>query len=141
MVAVPVLAPSVTTPVDELMLASAELLLLHEPPPGELASVAFVDDGQPDKVPVIDPGTGLTVTTVRALSPGQGACTESIIVTVPCATPETTPVDALTVATEVLVLYHVPDMPELDSVVVLPTQTVAVPVMLPIALHITVMFT
>ena len=41
--------------------------------------------------------------------------------------PVTTPVEALTVATEVLELVHVPPEGELERVVVLPTQVLAVP--------------
>ena len=48
-------------------------------------------------------------------------------VVVPAATPETTPVDEPTVATPVAELAHVPPAGVLDSVVVAPTQTDAVP--------------
>ncbi len=52
-----------------------------------------------------------------------------MIVTVPEATPVTTPVDEPTVAIAVLLLLHVPPDVALLSVVVLPWQTLAVPVM------------
>ncbi len=50
-----------------------------------------------------------------------------MIVVVPAATPETMPVEEPTVATLVAELAHVPPVGVLDSVVVAPTQTVAVP--------------
>ena len=51
-----------------------------------------------------------------------------MIVEVPAATPVTTP-ELLTVATAVLALVHAPPAVVLVRVVVLPTQTAAVPVM------------
>jgi hypothetical protein len=50
------------------------------------------------------------------------------MVEVPPDTPVTTPVDETTVATEVVLLPHVPPAGELARVVVEPTQTTAVPV-------------
>ena len=51
------------------------------------------------------------------------------MVAVPPATPYTVPVDALTVATEALLLVQVPPEAVLANTVVLPGHTVAVPVM------------
>jgi hypothetical protein len=52
-----------------------------------------------------------------------------VIVTVPEATPVTTPVVEPTVAIAVLLLLHVPPDVALLSVVILPGHTLAVPVM------------
>ena len=49
------------------------------------------------------------------------------MVTVPDATPDTAPLDAPTVATDVLELLHDPPAVPLVSVVVEPTHTTAVP--------------
>jgi len=66
-VAVPAAAP-VTTPVPEITDATAELLLLHEPPP--VASVnVVVDPTHTASVPPIDAGAGLTVNGVVTLQP------------------------------------------------------------------------
>lgn len=49
---------------------------------------------------------------------------------VPTPAPVTMPVAALTVAMDVLALVHVPPEGELDNVVLLPTQVLAVPEMI-----------
>jgi hypothetical protein len=54
-----------------------------------------------------------------------------VIVAVPAVTPVTTPVDALTVATAVLLLDHVPPVTVEANVVVPPTKTVCIPESVP----------
>lgn len=53
------------------------------------------------------------------------------MVTVPPVTPLTTPVDATTVATAVLLLSHVPPVAELVNVIVVPVQTTVGPERVP----------
>jgi hypothetical protein len=56
------------------------------------------------------------------------------MVAVPAATPVTTPVEALTVATLALLLLHVPPVKKLDSVWLVPGQSNLVPITGPIPL-------
>ena len=114
----------VTTPPD-VMLAIAELLLLHVPP-----TVAFVNVMELVIVTAAGPdiaATGATVLTVIALVTivvPQLFVTLYVIFTAPAATPLTTPVDAFTVAIDVDELVHVPPAVEFVRVVVAPVHTV-----------------
>lgn len=67
MVEVPADTP-VTIPVPEPTVATAVLLLLHEPPPEALVSVVVVP-GHAVSVPPIAAGNGLTVTAWVARQP------------------------------------------------------------------------
>ena len=74
-------------------------------------------------------GKVFTVTVVDALSLHPLALmTKYLITLVPAATPVTTPVLLFTVATDVVVLLQLPPIIVLLNVVVLPIQTLAVPV-------------
>jgi hypothetical protein len=72
------------------------------------------------------PGNGLIVTTFVVLQPEGNTY---LIVVVPGAKPHTTPVEAPTVATAKLLLDQVPPAVTWLSVIQLPSQTVAAPVM------------
>ena len=113
MVAVPAVAPAVTTPVLPT-LAMVALLLLHTPPPVASASV-LVAPVHAYKVPVIAAGDALTVTVARAVQPDAIVY---VIVAVPADTPVSAPVAAFMVATPVLLLLHVPPGVVLPSVTV-----------------------
>lgn len=110
----PELAPTVAIPV---------LPLAQVPPPASL-KVVF-DATQTLSVPVIAPGSGLTVTGVVAVQPVDVKV--KVIVAVPEATPVTTPVPETTVALLVLLLAHVPLPLASLNVVVKPWHTVVVP--------------
>ena len=90
----------VNVPLDEPIVATDVLLLLHTPAPD--ASVSVVD--APVQIallaPVIDAGAGDTVTTIVVLQPDD---TVKMIVDVPVPVPVTTP-PLLTVAAAVLLL-------------------------------------
>jgi hypothetical protein len=91
-------------------------------PPAVLVSVV-VAEVQTFDAPLIA-GVGFTVTTAVLAQP---LASEYVIVAVPEATPDTTPVDAPMAATAVLLLVQVPPPVVLVSIVVEPTQTVCVP--------------
>ena len=61
-------ATPVKIPVDEPMVATAVLLLVHVPPPDVLLNVAVVP-GHAVNVPVIAAGNGLTVKVVVLIQP------------------------------------------------------------------------
>ena len=126
MVAVPVLTP-VTTPDVELTLAVPDKLLVHVPPVGVELNVV-VEPIQTDAVPVIAAGEALTVTVANDSQPVPK---EYVIVAVPAATPDTTPVVEFTVAVPVAPLVHVPPVGEQLNVVVDPAHTASVPVIAP----------
>lgn len=103
-------------------MATEEVLVVQVPPPASVSAV--VDPTQTTAVPVIVEGKGLTVTTAVVVQPELKVY---VIVEVPAATPETSPVPEPTVATvEVLVVQEPP--PASLSAVVLDGQTVSVPV-------------
>jgi hypothetical protein len=85
--------------------------------------------------PVILPasGSGFTVTTLVATPVHPPLVTEYEIVAVPAATPVTIPVALPTVAFAVLDDDHIPPLVALLRVLVLPTHTLAVPVIVPAA--------
>ena len=90
----------VNVPVDEPIVATDVLLLLHTPAPDASASVVGtpVQIGLP--APVIDDGAGDTDTTVVVVQPDD---TVKMIVDVPVPVPVTTP-PLFTVAAAVLLL-------------------------------------
>ena len=113
----------VTVPVEEPIVATPVLELVHVPPP-IAATRLVVLPIQMMLVPVIADGVAFTVTT--AVFTQLPAVYD--MVTVPAATPVTTPVDEPTVAKPVLLLLHVPPVVAQASVVVAPSHTVSVPV-------------
>jgi hypothetical protein len=113
MLLVPALTP-VTTPVVASTVAFDVLLLVHVPPAGEELS-AVASPAHTFASPVMVDGIEFTVTSRLTAQPLA-------------ATPVTEPVAAFTVATAVLLLFHVPPPGPLVRVVDAPTQTEAVPV-------------
>ena len=113
----------VATPVDALMVAIPVLLLLQVPPAVALVRVVVVA-GHALSVPPIPGGAELILTIVVALQPEAD---EKLIVEVPAATPVTMPEEEPMVATEVLLLVHVPPLVASVSVVVWPVHTLVVP--------------
>ena len=114
----------VTTPVDELTVATAGVALLQVPPAVALLNVV-VDPAHSVRVPVIAAGRGLTVTVAVRKHP-VGSVYD--ITEVPDDTPVTTPVAGSTVATAGVALLHVPPAVASPNVVVDPTHTERVPV-------------
>lgn len=125
--AIPATTPLVVT------VPFAGFVLLHVPPPVPLADNDVVAPTQTTGVPLMVPGVanGLTVTICVAATAPQPFVTVYEIVVVPPEIPATTPlVD--TVPTVVFVLLHVPPpVPLADSVVVAPTHTVGLPLIVP----------
>ena len=82
-------------------------------------------------VPVIEAGVAGVVSMVKGVDIvvlPQLLDTVYLIVSIPAATPVTTPVEASTVANNVLVLLHTPPIVESDNVEVAPMQADIVPV-------------
>jgi hypothetical protein len=123
MIVVPADKP-VTTP--ELMPTGPidVFALLQVPPVRELLKVV-VNPSHTVSVPDIAAGSEFTDTTAKA---GQPLVFVYVILAVPSATPVTSPVEALTIATLRLPLPHVPPVIEFDSVVADPAHIDIVPV-------------
>lgn len=122
MIAVPVATPVTTPPVATVALAV--LLLVHAPPVTveDIVAVApTVTPVAPDNVPA--DGSALMVAVVIDLHPAI----VRVIFAVPALTPVSKPVDAPTVATAVLPLFHVAPVPLAVSVLVAPWQMLAGP--------------
>ena len=127
MIALPAPIPIVTPP---LTIATLVLLLPHTPP--LIALLNVVDEPtHSDVAPVIVPatGNGLTVITCVSTAVPQPFVTEYEIMTLPAATPLTTP--PLTVAVKSLLLVQVPPPVALLNVIDDPTQTDVKPVIVP----------
>jgi hypothetical protein len=107
----------------EPIVATVLSLLLHGPEPEAVLLSVVVAPAQILNVPVID-GVLLTVTTAVAKPPDAAY----VMVALPVAIPVTTP-DPSIVATEVLLLLHVPPLSELLRVLVPPTHMLSVPEM------------
>lgn len=121
----PALMP-VTTPLAELTVPAAVLLLAHAPPAGVLLNVVVNPlqmTSEPDVV--IVPGKGITVTTVLTAQPVLSIYD---MVDVPAVTPVTMPIVPSAIRELPLELLHVPVAGVLFNVVVAPAQTVFVPV-------------
>ena len=114
----------VTIPVEAPTLATDGSLLLHVPPAVALANV-LVPPAQVLSVPEMASGADVMVSVLEARQPVGNVYT---IVTVPGATPVTTPVDASTIAILVLVLVHTPPVVALENVVVRASHNVLTPV-------------
>lgn len=115
--------PPVTKPVREPTDATAVALLVHTPPVMASVSVAFPATHTVPG-PVIAPGEKLTVMTAVDEQPDDAT---NVTVVVPGVTPESKPVVAIIVATEVLLLVQVPVKPGADSEMDEPTQTAVGP--------------
>jgi hypothetical protein len=109
-------------PEDEPIVATTVLLLSHVPPASVLDSAV----GVPAQITlgVIAPGTASTVSTAKALHPFDGRV--YVIVEVPGDTDVTTPFVPI-VATEVVLLLHVPPAVVSVNVVPVPIQISNVP--------------
>ena len=117
-------APPVTTPVEASTEATVALLLLHVPPAGEEESV----DEPPihtEVAPEMLPGAGLTVRMAVLTQPVEVSV--KLMTELPPSSAVTAPEVEPIIATEPLLLLHVPAPDELVSVVVLPEQRVRVP--------------
>ena len=128
-------ATAVTSPVAASTVATAVLLLLHVPPVVPLLLKVAAEPTQSVDVPETVPADTLafTVTAINAETGlPQPVDTVYVISVVPAATAVTSPVAAFTVATEVLLLLHVPPVvPFVLRVVLAPAQSTAVPVIVP----------
>src|SRR5580765_1037891 len=104
-------ATAVTSPVDAFTVATEVLVLLHAPPASPLVVYVAVAAIQSGEVPLTVPAFafGLIVIVLNEdTGLPQPLFTVYVISAVPAATAVTSPVDAFTVATEVLVLLHTP---------------------------------
>jgi hypothetical protein len=117
---VPALTP-VITPVAELIVSVEAQAALQDPPAVALVAVA-VEPTQVARPPPIGSGNGFTVTTIVLTQP-VGSVYD--IIAVPVAMPVTIPVEDPMVAINVLPLAQVPPPGLPLSVVVEPTQTLA----------------
>lgn len=100
------------------------VLLLQVPP--LVVVLNIVDEpAQTAAVPVIAAGDGITVIPVVTMQPVPS---EYVIVTVPAATPVTSPLVLFTVARAALLLLHSPPEGVDTSVVMAPMHTVPAPV-------------
>ena len=125
-VVVPIVPP-VRIPVVRPIVATVVVLLVHVPPVTASLNV-MVPPMHTPVGPRIDVGEGLTLITVVVQQPVGNLY---VIVAVPRDTPVTIPLLIPTVATDVLLLVHVP--PAVGSLIdmVAPTQTAVGPVIVP----------
>ena len=108
---------------------------VHNPPDGISVSI-MVAPAHTEPGPLIAPGPGLTVTTVVPVQPDVDVY---VILVVPVVTPHTVPVVTTTVATDVLLLVHVPPLkPETDSGRDTPIHTAVAPLITGTALTVIV---
>ena len=121
-----------TSPVPDVMVATAVLVLLHVPPV-ETSDRVVVVPAQIVVVPVIGV-VGFTVTMAVVVHP---PAVTNVIVEVPGAIPLIMPVVSPAVATAVLPLVQVPVPATSVSVVVLPWQITSVPDIAAIGLIVT----
>ena len=102
--------------------------LMLQVPPGLASASVLHSPTHTLCVPVITAGDGVTVTTIELLQPLPR---DVVIVVVPADMPVTTPVVGSTVPTAGTLLLQVPPGEDEVSVVVSPTHTLAVPVIVP----------
>ena len=114
---------AVTSPVALFTVATEPLLLLHTPPKSELPSVVLLP-AQIENVPLIAPGSGLTVTTCVCWQPV--VANMYVIAARPAVPPVTTPVGDID-ATDASPLIQSPPGVKSYRSVVEPEHTVAVP--------------
>lgn len=129
MIAVPGEMP-VTVPgyVPTIVMVATEGLLLLQTPPATLSSRAVVEPKQTEDAPIIGGGAALIETTIVATQPVHDV---NDIVAVPAATPVITPIvveSGDTVATDGLLLLHVPQLDATDNVDVRPMHAGPTPV-------------
>jgi hypothetical protein len=123
-----------TMPDDNPTVATPGVPELHVPPVGTSLRVVVLP-WHTVVFPVIADGSVLTVTVVEALHPARVVY---FTIVLPVDMPYTTPAVTSTVATELLLLLHVPPVGESLSVVVLPAQIIVLPVTGTIAFTVTV---
>lgn len=116
-------ATPVSTPVEEIIVATDVLPLIHVPPAVASLSVMAEPMHTPGP-PVMAAGSGLTVTAVVMI---QVVGSVYVMVALPGATPVTTPVPEVTVAIAVLLLLHVPPKLPSDNINVDPWQKGTLP--------------
>lgn len=120
MVAVP-FVPAVTFPVVALIVATVLLLLVQVPGVGAPIRVLVPYVSHICKLPVMDVGIGLTVTTTEAEQPVPSELVMVAVEGTNTGPPVTTP-NVFTVATAISLLVHeLPGAP--DSVMVAPAHT------------------
>ena len=112
----------VTMADEEPTVATEVLLLLHVPPVTRSLN-EVVPPAATVVLPDIGEGAGLTVKVIVVTA----VPTIYVMVQVPAATPATIPVDEPTVAMEVLLLLQWPPAVESVNVLLLPAQTLAIP--------------
>jgi hypothetical protein len=126
-VAVPVPLTPVTTPVPAPTVATLALVLV-QPPPGVVLASVVVCPTHVVSVPVTGAGLAFTVTVVVRTQPVPSVY---VIVAVPGTMPITTPVVGPTVAISGALVVQVPPRGRQLSVVVNPSHTFGLPVMIP----------
>jgi hypothetical protein len=104
---------------DPETVATAIFVLLHTPP-DVICDREMVLPVQTAAEPTIDAGAGLTVTLATASQPVAGIT--YLIVVIPLDTPVTSPVEAPTVAIDVLTLNQVPPLVTDEKLTLLPAQ-------------------
>ena len=122
--------PPVTIPIAEPMFAMPVALLLHVPP--AVASLNVVV--RPEhmlRIPRIPVGNGLTVTILYAIAVPQLLVTVYSMESTPGVTPVKWPVLPPIIATDVLMLVHMPPGDTSVKVTMLPTQTLKTPAITP----------
>ena len=133
MIAVPAVLP-LTTPVEASTVA-IPVALLDQLPPDTVEVNVVVPPTQIPCVPLRVPadGVAVTVTDLVAVAFAQPPVPflVYVMIAVPAVTPLTTPVEAFTVAIPVALLDQLPPDTVEVNVVVPPTQTPCVPLMVP----------
>jgi len=126
-----VVVPGVT-PVTYPVLATIEaipVLELYHVPPGVASARVVLPPAHTLGEPVIEAGCGFTINGIEVLHPVVARV--YVIVVKPAVIPVTTPVPGFMVATDVVLLAHVPPGVGSVSVVVRPVHTLLVPAIAP----------
>jgi hypothetical protein len=123
----------VTTPLAAFTVATAALLLLHEPPPLPLLLNGVDKPAHNDAAPLTVPafGTGFTVMVTEVEVVAQADTTVYVIVVVPEPIPNTTPLASAIAAAGLLLLQEPPGVPLLIKVMVEPVHTEEGPLIVP----------
>lgn len=116
--------PAVTTPVEASTEAMVALLLVHVPPEVVDDRVEVAPE-QIDVLPDTVPGVGLTVSMAELMQPVEVSL--KLITELPASSAVTAPEEEPMMATDPLLLVHVPVPDALVSVVVVPEQSVREP--------------
>ena len=112
---------------DPEIVATAIFVLLHTPP-DVTCDREMVLPVHTTAEPTIDAGAGLTVTLATASQPVAGIT--YFIVVIPLDTPVTSPVEAPTVAIDVLTLNQVPPLVTDEKLTLLPAQILNEPLVI-----------